>query len=107
MTPQDDAYQSMVQIMREEGGAGLPASPYFIGEVVASSPLVIKIGDLQIDRKNIKVNAFLLSGYTRRMSMTSVGTVTCTTQDTLSAGTKVLMVQSADQQQFIVICPLV
>ncbi|MBR4934501.1 MAG: DUF2577 family protein [Anaerotignum sp.] len=107
MTPHDDPYQSIVEMMREEGGADKGASPYFIGEVVTASPLVIKIGDLQIERKNIKVNAFLLSGYTRRMSITSIGFSTCTTQDSLSAGTKVLMVQSADQQQFIVICPLV
>ena len=138
MTPHDDPYQSLVQIFREEGGAGLPESPYYIGEVVTSAPLVIKIGDLQIEQKNMKINAYLLPGYSRQMSLTitgasgqtreesgaggsydafashshSMGTVgfpngTMTTLDTLKVGTKVLMLASADQQQFIVICPLV
>lgn len=137
MTPQDDAYQSLVQIMREEGGAGLPASPYFIGEVVTASPLVIKIGDLQIEQKNMKINAYLLPGYSRQMGLATTGASgrtgeesggggeesfsshshaqgtigvpsgTFTTQDTLRVGMKVLMLASSDGQQYVVICPLV
>ena len=137
MNGQDDVYHSFVEVMREEGGAK-NASPYFIGEVVTSAPLVIKIGDLQIEQKNMKINAYLLPGYSRQMSLATTGASgktreesgaggsydafashshgqdtigfpngTLTTLDTLRVGTKVLMLASADQQQYIVICPLI
>lgn len=137
MTPHDDPYQSLVEIFREEGREGLPESPYYIGEVVTSAPLVIKIGDLQIEQKNMKINAYLMPGYSRQMGLATTGASgrtgnesggsgedsfsshshaqgtigvpsgTFTTQDTLKVGTKVLMLASKDQQQFVVICPLV
>jgi len=138
MTEHDDPYQSFVEIVREEGGAGLPASPYFIGVVVTSAPLVIKIGDLQIEQKNMKINPYLLPGYSRQMRLTTTGATgqteeesgggggydafsshrhqqetigfpngTMTTLDTLKVGMEVLMLASKDQQQFIVVCPLV
>lgn len=135
MNYEDDSFHSLLEIMHDAGATDV--APYFIGVVVAPNPLVIKIGDLQIERKNMKVNAHLLAGYTRIMgmgvtnatgstasknggsgedsfashnhNMSSVGipSGSFTTQDTLKVGDQVLMLKSKDGQQYIVICKLI
>lgn len=88
------------------------------------NPLIVKIGDLQIERENMKVNQALLASYSRRMSMGTAGATgsttkgdgissigisggTFTTQDGLKAGEQVVLLKSGDGQQYILLCKVV
>ena len=88
------------------------------------NPLIVKIGDLQIEQENMKVNQALLAGYSRRMSMGTAGATgsttkgdgissigisggTFTTQDGLKAGEQVVLLKSGDGQQYILLCKVV
>lgn len=136
MTKEDDPYLSLLQIM-EETGAALQVAPFYIGTIVSSNPVIVKVEDIQIERKNLKINRALLPGYSRRLSMASAaatgstagesggsgessfsnhshghGTIgipgsTFTTLDTFIPGEEVLLVRSKDGQQYVLICRLV
>ena len=88
------------------------------------NPLIVKIGDLQIERENMKVNQALLAGYSCRMSMGTAGATgsttkgdgissigisggTFTTQDGLKAGEQVVLLKSGDGQQYILLCKVI
>ena len=88
------------------------------------NPLIVKIGDLQIEQENMKVNQALLAGYSRRMSMGTAGATgsttrgdgissigisggTFTTQDGLKAGEQVVLLKSGDGQQYILLCKVI
>ncbi len=92
--------------------------------LVQPNPLIVKIGDLQIEQENMKVNQALLAGYSRRMSMGTAGATgsttkgdgissigisggTFTTQDGLKAGEQVVLLKSGDGQQYILLCKVV
>ena len=72
MTNEDNPYGNFLEIIRKEAHVDGDA-PFFIGTVVQPNPLIVKIGDLQIEQENMKVNQALLAGYSRRMSMGTAG----------------------------------
>ena len=49
MTNEDNPYGNFLEIIRKEAHADGDA-PFFIGTVVQPNPLIVKIGDLQIER---------------------------------------------------------
>ena len=123
MTNEDNPYGNFLEIIRKEAHDDGDA-PFFIGTVVQPNPLIVKIGDLQIEQENMKVNQALLAGYSRRMSMGTVGATgsttkgdgissigisggTFTTQDGLKAGEQVVLLKSGDGQQYILLCKVV
>ena len=123
MTNEDNPYGNFLEIIRNEAHADGEA-PFFIGTVVQPNPLIVKIGDLQIERENMKVNQALLASYSRRMSMGTAGATgsttkgdgissigisggTFTTQDGLKAGEQVVLLKSGDGQQYILLCKVV
>ena len=123
MTNEDNPYGNFLEIIRKEAHADGDA-PFFIGTVVQPNPLIVKIGDLQIEQENMKVNQALLAGYSRRMSMGTAGATgsttkgdvissigisggTFTTQDGLKAGEQVVLLKSGDGQQYILLCKVV
>ena len=64
MTNEDNPYGNFLEIIRKEAHVDGDA-PFFIGTVVQPNPLIVKIGDLQIEQENMKVNQALLAGYSR------------------------------------------
>lgn len=123
MTNEDNPYGNFLEIIRKEAHADGDA-PFFIGTVVQPNPLIVKIGDLQIEQENMKVNQALLAGYSRRMFMGTAGATgsttkgdgissigisggTFTTQDGLKAGEQVVLLKSGDGQQYILLCKVV
>lgn len=85
MNKEDNPFFSIVEIMRREGAAENP-TPFFIGTIANTTPLTIRAGDTEIERKNMKVNASLTKG--------------------LQKGEEVLLLMSRDQQQYILVCKL-
>lgn len=133
MDRQDNPYLSFVQSMREEGAASNP-TPFLIGEVLHHNPLLIQVGEIQLEREDVLINEFLLAGYERRLQLnvtTATGNTDSTsggsgddsfashshvvstigikdgaykTLDDFSKGDKLLMLMSQDQQEFVVVC---
>ena len=72
MTKEDDPYFSLIDMMQEEGKAFNP-TPFFIGKVVNADPLSVQVGDIIIEKENMKINSMLLGGYGREISIAETG----------------------------------
>lgn len=107
-----------------------------IGKVETAAPLRIQAEDILITRENMKINTFLLAGYTRRWRLAETNATgitaetagggsyeafsshahaqstlgipdgTFTTLDDFAVGDEVLLLESRDQQQYILLCKL-
>ncbi|MGL5245366.1 MAG: DUF2577 family protein [Sarcina sp.] len=62
-----DPYHGIIKIMRNEGAYNNPAS-LELARVVTVKPLVIKVGELQINEKNLFINETLLE-YVRKINL--------------------------------------
>lgn len=135
MNRADDPFLSLIGMMRKEGEESNPV-PFFIGEVTAAEPLTVQVGDIPITRESMKINTFLLKGYQRRWSLATTEAAgetasasggsgdssfashshgqktigvpdgTFTTLDDFRVGDEVLLLVSADGQQYILLCKL-
>lgn len=66
---QGNPYSQIIEIMREKGADRNPPSIQ-IAEVVSPPPnLIIKIGDLQIDKDNILIADYLLKQHQRKITI--------------------------------------
>lgn len=133
---EDNPFMSMVGLMQEQGGSK-SNQPFFIGEVISASPLIVQIEGVQITEEDMFINEFLLSGYQRAFSMATT-TATGTTQSqsggsgdssfsshshdvetigipsgtwvatsSFFVGDKVLLLYSENGQQFVLVCKVV
>ena len=65
----DNAYSGIINIMREQG-TKYNAPALMLGEVINANPLLIKAGDIQLDKDNLYVADYLMPGYSREASLT-------------------------------------
>lgn len=68
MTKEDDPYLSFVGVMQEEG-AVRNTSPYLIGEVKSTEPLVVRTEEVELTREDMLINEFLLTAYKRKLRL--------------------------------------
>ena len=68
----DNPYNNFLGIMREQGEINNPV-PFLIGEVKTANPLTVAIGDFVLERKDLKINSFLLKNYQRRLNLATTG----------------------------------
>lgn len=102
MNEADNPYFNLLgMIQRKES-----YSPFLIGRVTAASPLRIQAGDILISEGNMKINRSLLQGYAREMRAEGGQTRTYTATDGLRAGDEVVLLESEDGQQFVLLCTL-
>lgn len=126
-----DPYSKLIQQMKEQGQSVNPPSIQ-VGQVISVSPLTIRIGDLQIDKSNILVADYLLSGYSRKTSLNhivsgntenteitdhgnhrhrvnnlSVSSGTTTFTDTLKNNDRLAILSTEDKQLYIVLARVV
>ena len=114
---------NLYAVMRRQG-AKLNPPAVQIGQVISPPPdLVIKIGDLQIDKDNILLADYLNEGYQRTESLASTAATGQTTDGTISSigfdnGTMiyktnlqvndlVAVIATYDKQIYIVLCKVV
>lgn len=123
----ENPYSKMIEIMKRQGASVNPPSAQ-IGTVVSSNPLVIKIGDLPVDKDNILVADYLLERYKRKIkipkvaaigetginnehkhSVDSIGIdeVEITFLDTIKQGDKLAVLPTEDKQTYIIIARMV
>lgn len=100
----DNPYSKILELTESEQDK----DNVMIGEVVSASPLIVQIGDLQIDRDNILISDYLLSGHSRNYSTdrlipngSSSGNIRYT--DTVKVGDKLAVLQTSDKQLYIII----
>lgn len=125
-----DPYIGLLSAMQRQGASTNPPG-IKLAEVVAPPPnIVIKMGDLQVDKDNIYIADYLLPGYRRTAnqqseggiithdggdptyspytvleSLTHSGTITLT--DTLKPGDIVAAVPTEDGQTYIILAKVV
>lgn len=102
----DNPYARLVTIMRAEGSENNPTT-YIVGSVTNTSPLRIKVDQIQLDKSDLLINDMLLKGYKRNVIINNTLQTIEIADDYLNAGDKVLLLPSDDNQQFIVVCKLV
>jgi hypothetical protein len=72
MASVDNPYSGIINLMKTHGAAD-NAPNIMLGEVLTVSPnLTIKAGDLQLDKDNLFIADYLLSGYKRSYNMEGV-----------------------------------
>lgn len=85
---EDNPYSSFWQAIRQEiAEQRIPANA--TGTVISVSPLKIKMGNIELDQNDVKINALLRGS------------------DALQMGDTVLMAPRGDQQLFYVLCKVV
>lgn len=129
----DNPFITTIKLMRQNGEINNP-TPFFIGEVISASPLLIQVGDIQLEREDVLINEMLLSGYERKLELHTTNATgqtasssggsgyaeyashshsisniaikdgTYKTLDDFLKGDKLVLLMSQDQQQFIVLC---
>jgi len=60
----DSPYAKLLGMMRSEGGYSNPPS-IIIGTVVSDNPLIVDVGDLEVDKDNLYVADYLLKEHKR------------------------------------------
>lgn len=106
----DNPYSKILEMTRNRGGN---LSGISIGEVLAPPPnLVVRVGELQVDKDNIKIADYLLKEYQREYK-TSPDEVIWSVrnyikfEDTLAVGDEVAIFTTADKQTYIILARLV
>lgn len=102
MSDADNPYFNLLGMMRTKESRG----SFLIGRVTAESPLRIQAGDILISEGNMKINRSLLQGYARELRVEGGQTRTYTATDGLRAGDEVVLLESEDGQQFVLLCTL-
>ena len=69
MNQLDNAYSGIINIMREQG-TKYNAPALMLGEVISSEPILIKAGDIQLDKDNLYIADYLMPDYSREASLT-------------------------------------
>lgn len=126
---QDNPYSTLINIMRNRG-SDFNTPGIQLAEVIAPPPnLLIKVGDLQVDKKNILIADYLIPGYNRQYSQGGSGTISTkdsggtsspytvlesinatgkvTLTDTLQKGNVLAVIPTSDEQTYIILARVV
>ena len=127
----DNPYSKIIEIIKDKGASKNPPSIQ-IGEVISPPPnLIIKIGDLQVDKDNILIADYLLKEHKRQIKsdtmllpVNETGTTTVNsshshniadftivdtyiyTKDTLKVGEMLAIMPVYDRQLYIILAIL-
>lgn len=66
MNSLDNPYSGIISIMREQGAKNNPPS-IMLGKVVNINPLLVQVGDIQLDKDNLYVADYLMPNYKRNL----------------------------------------
>lgn len=127
----ENPYSKMIELMQRQGSIVNPPSIQ-VAEVISTPPnLVIKLGDLQVDKDNILIADYLLPGYKRKASQKSAGNIishddgdpreyspytvieelthsgSIEFTDTLQTGDMVVVMPTEDKQTYIILARVV
>ncbi len=86
----NNPFFDLLSIMQKQGEKNNPV-PFFLGKVVCKDKMTINVAGITLQK-----NEYLINDYVDK-----------TKEENLNNGDRVLMLLSADQQQFILVCKLV
>lgn len=66
----NNPYSDMVKLMQQHGAKLNPPSIQ-LGEVLSSSPLTVKTGDIQLNKNNLLIADYLLNNYQRKINVST------------------------------------
>lgn len=89
---QDNPYSSIINLWRKDGGERA-VSPWRLGRVVSRSPVAVRIGKETLSGAELLVNPRLLRSERE--------------DDLIYPNDRVVLLQSGDGQQFVVLCKVV
>ena len=103
-----DPYTKILKITRNEGSKDNPPS-ISIGKVISPPPnlMVSKTKDLQLYKDDIYIADYLLSGYSRQVSITGGTGTAINMLDTINNGDLLAIMPTSDLQTWIVLCKVV
>ena len=105
----ENPYNELLTAMQNAGSKDTPLV-YLIGKVTKEEPLEVTATvngqDLLLEAEDLKVNAMLKKGYTRRMTHADDSGEAEFTKTDLVEGVEVLMIPSKDKQTMYVISVL-
>ena len=105
----ENPYSKLMEIIKKQN---TKHDNVLIAEVISPpSNLIIKIGDLQVDKDNILIADYLLKEHTRASQSSSNKSNWSTTNyikyvDTIEKGDKLAVLQTGDKQLYIIIARL-
>lgn len=118
----NNPYVELIEQMKQHGSAYNPPS-ILLGEVISDNPLIVTIGDLQINKENIYISDLLLSNYKRKIkipittatgiagehNISSIGINNAEIDfiDSLKSGDTVCIMPMEDRQTYIILCKVV
>ena len=100
----NNPFSEFVLEMRKHGAYNNPTT-FELGQVVSSSPLTIKVGDLQLTQDDILVADYLLNNYSRQLQVNGT-TQNYITQDGLNKGDLLVLIQ-VNSATYIIMARLV
>ncbi|MCB2300938.1 DUF2577 domain-containing protein [Clostridium tagluense] len=121
MSSKKNPYSTLINIIKDNGASYNPPSIQ-LGQVHSESPLIIKVGDLQLTCRNLLISDYLLKDYERKVEqkcesiikngktysseeIINKGSMKYT--DGLKAGDLVAILSTYDGQKFIVLSKVV
>lgn len=103
-----DPYVKITGFCRRQGAKGNPPG-IAIGKVMSPPPnLIINVNDMPLDKDNILIADFLLSGYSRQINITGgSGTAINMTDQSLNVDDAVAIMPTIDGQTWLLLCKVV
>ncbi len=123
----ENPYSKMIEIMQKESANTNPPITQ-IGKVISPQPLIIEVGDLQVDKDNILIADYLLQNYKRKIKVpesettgetaesnshkhdvvkVGINEVEVTFLDTLKQGDRLAVWPTEDKQTYIIVARVV
>ena len=104
----ENPYSLILNTVKQDNNAN---NGVMIGNVISPNPLIIQIGDLQIDKDNILIADYLKVGYERNYStnrsiVSGVDKGVMKYTDTLKVGDKLAILQTSNKQNYIIVSRL-
>lgn len=116
MSSKKNPYSTLINIIKDQGASYNPPSIQ-LGQVHSESPLIVKLGDLQLTSRNLLISDYLLKNYERKVEQRlgisieegTIDTIKSSMKytDGLKSGDLVAMLSTCDGQKFIVLSKVV
>lgn len=102
-----DPYVKMLNLMKKKGAESNPLS-ISIGKVIAPPPeIIVQTNDLQLYKEDLYIADYLLSGYSRQVSITNSEGSAINMLDTIKVGDELAVMPTEGNQTWIILCKVV
>lgn len=102
-----DPYIKMLNLMKKKGAESNPPS-ISIGKVIAPPPeIIVQTNNLQLYKDDLYIADYLLSGYSRQVSITNSSGTAINMLDTIKVGDELAILPTEDNQTWIILCKVV